>query len=141
VGYKPRVSRRALVLGLLATGLLIAGCGRGGDRREVRSVVEGFYRAVDERDGEGACRLLSQETRKALEDESRKSCAQAIVDPELKFEGRRARHVEVTVSDAEVDLAGGDRVFLGRGPGGWSISAAGCQPTRPGQPFDCELEP
>jgi hypothetical protein len=39
-----------------------------------------------------------------------------------------------------VSLLEGGTLFLDEGPGGWEISAAGCTPTAPELPFDCELE-
>ncbi len=104
-------------------------------------MVERFYRAVDEKQGDTACAQLSEETRKALRDEAKSPCRQAIVEPDLEFEGERVRQVEVSQTAAEVTFVGGERAFLDKGPGGWRISAAGCRPpAAPKEPYDCEVE-
>jgi hypothetical protein len=46
----------------------------------------------------------------------------------------------VEVRSAVMRLAEGGSDFLDEGPDGWRISAAGCEPTTPQQPYDCELE-
>jgi hypothetical protein len=46
----------------------------------------------------------------------------------------------VYMVSASVDLRGGAVTFLNEGPVGWKVSAAGCFPTEPGHPYDCELE-
>ena len=45
------------------------------------------------------------------------------------------------ITDAKVDLDGGDSVFLEETPAGWRVTAAGCKPV-PDQeaPYDCEIE-
>jgi hypothetical protein len=44
------------------------------------------------------------------------------------------------VTSASVSLVGGATLFLDEASGGWEISAAGCRPSAPDRPFDCELE-
>jgi hypothetical protein len=46
----------------------------------------------------------------------------------------------VDMQSAQVRLAHGGSDLLNEGPTGWTISAAGCRPTAPEQPYDCELE-
>jgi hypothetical protein len=46
----------------------------------------------------------------------------------------------VEITSAIATLAEGGSDFLDEGPGGWKISAAGCEPTLPDQPYECELE-
>ena len=44
------------------------------------------------------------------------------------------------MTSAHATLAEGGTDFLDEGPDGWRVSAAGCEPTAPSQPYDCELE-
>ena len=46
----------------------------------------------------------------------------------------------VYVTSAAVSLLDGGTLFLDEAPDGWEISAAGCRPSAPDRPFDCELE-
>jgi hypothetical protein len=124
----------AIALGVVA----LAGCGRSGDRQTVRAVVQDFYAAVRDHEGARACALLSADARKALEDQESKPCAQAV--EELSLSNGELGPVRVFVTQAAVELRGGDTVFLGDTPDGWRISAAGCRPDEPGKPADCELE-
>jgi len=100
-------------------------------------VVDGFYAAVRDHHGDRACALLSPDTRKALEQQESRSCDKAV--EEVDLDGGRARRVEVFSTDAAVELARGDMVFLGDSPSGWQISAAGCQP-QGDKPADCEVQ-
>ena len=120
----------ALVLGL-------SGCGRDGDRQSVRAVVDGFYAAVRGHHGDRACGLLSADTRQALEKQESKPCGQAV--DELHLEAGRPGPVHVFSTEASVELAGGDTVFLGDTASGWRISSAGCR-LQGDKPADCELE-
>jgi hypothetical protein len=127
----------ALLLAVLAT----AGCGRAADRDEVRSVTEHFLGAVEAGDGELACGDLSTDTRKALESQEQRDCRDAV--GELQLEPGATERVEVYVTNAKVDLASGQSVFLSRTQEGWRLSAVGCEPEagEPAeQPFDCEVE-
>jgi hypothetical protein len=117
--------------------LALSGCGRDGDRQNVRAVVDGFYAAVRDHHGERACALLSADTRKALEQQESETCAKAVDKLALK-DGRPGR-VAVYSTEALVELVGGDTVFLGDTASGWRISAAGCQ-AQGNQPADCEVQ-
>jgi hypothetical protein len=44
------------------------------------------------------------------------------------------------VTSASVSLVDGGTLFLDEASDGWEISAAGCRPSAPDRPFDCELE-
>jgi hypothetical protein len=130
------VRRHALVL--VIAGIALAGCGRSGDRASVRSVAEGFYAAIADHDGAGACARLSVDTRAALEQQAAMPCARAVAH--LDLSGRRAHIVRVYSTDASVELVGGDTVFLQDTRAGWRIAAAGCRPQAHGEPADCELQ-
>jgi hypothetical protein len=122
---------------LSALALALGGCGRGGDRQAVRTVVDGFYAAVQEHHGDRACALLSADTRKALEQQESKPCGQAV--EQLHLEGGRPGAVHVVSTEASMQLVGGDTVFLGDTAQGWRISAAGCQ-LQGDKPADCQVQ-
>jgi hypothetical protein len=120
--------------------LLLAGCGQSDDRATVRSTTERFLAALEGKQGAVACGVLASDTRKALESEESKPCSQAIGS--VNGAGGAVLHVQVAITNAKVDLADGESVFLSEEKPGWRISALGCRastaPTR--TPFDCELE-
>ena len=82
---------------------------------------------------------LSQETASKLEQQEKKPCEQAILGLELP-KGGTVADTGVYVTSAYALLAEGGADFLDEGPEGWRISAAGCRPTAPEQPYECELE-
>ena len=124
--------------GTIATaGLLaaLAGCGTGADQDQARTAVERLYAAFARQDGTTACAQLSPSLRQQLvKDESEPDCAKAVL--KLGLKGRRASAVRVFATSAEVDLAGGDTVYLGDGDQGWRVEALGCH-RKDGGPFDC----
>jgi hypothetical protein len=102
-------------------------------------VAERFQAALQSKDGKAACAELSEETASKLEQQEKKPCEQAILGLELP-KGSSVAFTEIEVTSAYVGLAEGGADFLDEGPEGWSISAAGCEPTAPDQPYECELE-
>jgi hypothetical protein len=52
----------------------------------------------------------------------------------------RVAETSVYVTTASVALAGGGTLFLDEAAHGWEVSAAGCRPTAPDLPYDCELQ-
>jgi hypothetical protein len=126
------------VLPVALAAIVLAGCGRSGDRAIVESVAESFYAAVDAHEGAPACGWLSAGARQALEQDESEPCARAV--EHLQLSGRRARRVEVHSTEAAVALRGGDVVYLETTPRGWRISAAGCRDPAYEKPADCELE-
>jgi hypothetical protein len=137
VGTSTMMSTRHL-LPVALTALLLAGCGRSGDRASARSVAESFYAAVDAHDGARACAWLSSAARQALEQNESEACPRAV--EHLELSGGRARRVEVHSTEAAVALNGGDVVYLETTPRGWRISAAGCRDPAYDKPADCALE-
>jgi hypothetical protein len=122
---------------LLALGL--PGCGTADRENDAAAVAQRFHAALEARDGGAACAELTPVTASALEQQEKKPCEEAILTLELPGGG--------TVVDARVYLTSafaqrgeGGSLFLDRGPDGWMVSAAGCEPTAPEQPYDCELE-
>jgi hypothetical protein len=118
----------------------LAGCGQSDDRAAVREVTDRFLAAYTAKQGAVACGVLGSDTRKQLESDTGKPCADAVGS--VKLAGGPVLRVKVALTSAKVDLAGGESVFLGEESSGWRISALGCRPpTAPADtPFDCELE-
>jgi hypothetical protein len=133
------VTRRAAIA---LAGLAVLGpaaCGTGEREQDAVEVVEHFHAALERGDGAGACEELSEGTRSELESREKRPCEEAILTLELP-EGGRPLNPRVFETSAAVDLAEGGTDFLDEGSRGWTISAAGCEPTAPEQPYDCELE-
>jgi hypothetical protein len=119
--------------------LPLAACGTAGRERDAAAVTERFHAALQEGDAQAACGELSEETVSKLEQQEGKPCEEAILGLELAKGGTVAfRRVEVR--SAYTALAEGGTDFLNEGPSGWKISAAGCRPTAPERPYECELE-
>lgn len=103
------------------------------------AVAQRFHAALEAGDGQAACDELSGNTASKLEQQEKKPCDEAILGVELPKGGAVAA-TGVYVKSAYALRAGGDTDFLSEGPKGWTISAAGCTPTAPERPYDCELE-
>ena len=110
---------------------------RAGD--DAASVTESFHAALEANDGAAACGALSEETASTLEQQEKKPCEEAILELELS-KGGSVADSRVEITSAVTTLADGDSDFLDEGPDGWKIAAAGCVPTLPDQPYECELE-
>jgi hypothetical protein len=130
-------SRAASLACLLA--LAVCGCGTGDREHDAAAVSARFHAAVEAGDGEGACAQLNPETASKLEKQEQKPCEEAILSLELP-KGHTVADASVHVTSAFTTLAEGGSDFLDEGPDGWRVSAAGCEPTAPSQPYDCELE-
>jgi hypothetical protein len=132
VGPKPLVAACLLAL-------LVGACGTTDRETDAAAVTERFHAALEARDGQAACDELSEETASKLEQQEQKPCEEAILGLELPKGGTVAvRRVEVL--NASMGLSQGGTDFLSEGPEGWKISAAGCEPTAPEQPYECKLE-
>ena len=128
----PRV---ALVLCLLA----LAGCGTAERERDAASVAEAFHDALRAGDGAAACGELSEDTAAKLAQREERPCEEAVLELGLP-EGGTVAGTRVEVTSAVATLAEGGSDFLDEGPDGWKVAAAGCVPTLPGRPYECELE-
>ena len=124
---------------LLACVLALVGCGTADRERDAASVAESFHAALEEGDGQAACDELSEETASELERQEKRPCGEAILELKLP-KGGTVADTRVEITSAVTTLAGGDSDFLDEGPEGWKIAAAGCVPTLPDQPYECELE-
>jgi hypothetical protein len=122
---------------LLALG--VVGCGTGERQADAAAVAESFHAALDAGDGQAACAELTEETASKLEQQQKKPCEEAILELELP-KGGTVAEARVDITSAVATLAEGGTDFLDEGPDGWKLSAAGCVPTVPDQPYDCELE-
>ena len=122
---------------LLALGL--AGCGSADREHNAAVVAECFHAALEAGDGDAACAELNPDTASKLEQQEKNPCEEAILKLELPA-GGTVVDARVYVTSAFAQRAEGGSDFLDQGPRGWMVSAAGCRPTAPGQPYDCELE-
>jgi hypothetical protein len=129
-------ARQVLMAG--AIGLALTGCGAN-DSGGAAEAAERLYAAATDGEGAAACEWLSEATREQLEQDEQRPCAEAIVG--LRLSGSRPIGTSTYITDAKVDLDGGDSVFLEETPDGWRVTAAGCKPV-PDQeaPYDCEVE-
>ena len=132
MGPKPAVF--ACLLALAA-----AGCGTGNRERDASAVAQRFHAALEQDDGRAACAELNPETASKLEQEEMKPCEEAITSFQLP-KGGTVADTRVYLTSAFASLAEGTVDFLDESSEGWWISAAGCRPTEPTQPYDCELE-
>jgi hypothetical protein len=125
-------------LTVLVAALLLAGCGRGGDRDEARAAAEQLHAAVADGDGEAACARLSAQAREALEQEEGQPCAEAVLS--LRLDGLAATDVRVYVTTSTVRFDSGQRAVVDDTAEGWRVSAAGCEGGSQDEPHTCELE-
>jgi hypothetical protein len=129
--------RPVLLAAIAAT--LLGGCGTSDRAHDVDSVAARFNEAIGQKDGQAACADLGEETKTKLEQQEGKACEEAILGLDLP-DGTEIARTTVYVTNASVDLAEGGTAFLSETDAGWKISAAGCTPTEPDQPYECELE-
>ena len=113
--------------------------GRETARTTPAAAAQRFHAALAAGDGQAACHQLNAETASTLEKQERKPCAEAILSLDLP-KGGAVADTRVYVTSALATLAEGGSDFLDEGPDGWRVSAAGCEPTAPSKPYDCELE-
>ena len=126
-------------LPLLIVIAVCVGCGNSERRADATAVGQHFQAALDDRDGEAACAQLSEETAAKLEQQEQRPCEEAILEVKLPSGGSVTK-ADVYVTSAAVGVTAGGTLFLDEAPGGWEISAAGCRPTAPKLPYDCEVE-
>jgi hypothetical protein len=135
--FSPMGTRGTLVVA--AAAAVIGGCGASDRAPDATAVAERFHDAIGRQDGEAACADLAEETASKLEQQQGRPCPEAILDLDLP-RGATTAHTTVYVTTASVTLADGGTAFLDESESGWEISAAGCVPTAPDLPYDCELE-
>ena len=130
----PRVALFACLL-----SLALAACGTEEREDDAAAVAERFHAALAAGDGAAACEDLTEETASRLERQEKRPCEEAILGLELP-EGGTVAYRRVELRSAMTRLAEGGTDFLDEGSDGWKISAAGCEPKPPEQPYECELE-
>ena len=122
----------------IAACLVAAGCGSADREVDLIAVSDSFHAALEARDGAAACAELSREAAHTLELQEKRPCPEAVLGLDLPA-GARASAAEVWVTSGYADLPGAGVAFLEDGPDGWKVTAAGCSPSAPDQPYDCEL--
>jgi hypothetical protein len=125
----------SVVLAVAVAAVSLSGCGPDGWKRSAVRAATAFQDALRARDGQAACAVLTDTTRDALESETGRSCAAAVMS--LKADSAAAGAAEVWGTQARVTF-GTDTVFLGRYADGWRVSAAGCKPGSGS--YECDLE-
>jgi hypothetical protein len=103
----------------------------------VSAAAQGFYSALAEGDGAGACEWLSAATRTELEQSAGKACAEALLEEDIPGpDGVDSARVYGTMA---IVTAAGDTMFLGRFPQGWLVTAVGCRRTDQADRYDCTV--
>ena len=113
-----------------------SGCSSG-QSPDASVAAQGFYSAVAESDGGGACELLSPATRIELEASSGKACAEAVLGEDLRAaDGVESSRVFGTMA---IVTTGQDTMFLSRFPDGWLVTGVGCEPADRADRYDCTV--
>ncbi|MDT4919075.1 MAG: hypothetical protein QOH89_3775 [Pseudonocardiales bacterium] len=126
---------RVGIVALVCIALALSGCSATSDSAADDAATQ-FVRAVEQRDGDLACSLLTPAAADSAGGVAGTPCAQAVL--KLRVEGSDVSHTEVW-GDAAMIRVGSDTVFLRRMGDGWRVSAAGCT-YRPDRPYACDLE-
>ncbi|MFF3290371.1 hypothetical protein [Streptomyces sp. NPDC003023] len=123
---------------VVAAVVALAGCTSLGSREDAAArAVEHFEAVLRAGDAEKACSALAPGTLQELEDSAEAPCPRALTEAGLP-DGGRAERVDVYGREARVVLVN-DTLFLSTFPGGWKITAAGCEP-RAGKPYTCQVK-
>jgi len=132
------VDRRSLGLTVAVTAVLggLAGCQSSPDRSEVQGVAVSFVTAVQAKQGQAACALLTPNAKESVSGATDVPCQTAIVN--VDEHGDQVHSVQVWGDAAQVQL-GSDTVFLRRLSVGWQVRAAGCQ-SQPKAAYKCDVD-
>ena len=132
------MGRRRLSFLVAVTAVVgaLAGCASDTQRQQVQAVAVEFVTAVQDKDGQDACSLLTPEAEDSVSGATDTPCSAAVLN--VEEQGAQVRHVQVWGDDAQVKL-GSDTVFLSRLPAGWQVRAAGCRP-QPGAAYRCDVK-
>jgi hypothetical protein len=114
----------------------VTGCTSGTQRPQVRDVAVEFVTAVQDRNGEQACTLLTDEAQESASGATDVPCEQAVLN--IEENGTAVHSVQIWDDSAQVKL-GSDTVFLRWLSGGWQVRAAGCE-FQPGAAYRCDVE-
>ena len=138
-GHETHVLGPKLAVFACLIALALAACGTGDEERDAAAVAERFHGALERDDGRAACEELNPETASTLEQQEKEPCEEAITTLDIP-KGGTVADTRVYLTSAFASLAEGTVDFLDESSEGWWISATGCTPTEPKQPYDCELE-
>ena len=111
------------------------GCSSG-QETAAEDAARSFYQAVEARDGQAACGLLTSTTRQELEDSSGKPCPEAVLEEITAPAADLQAHAYGTMAQVRSST---DTAFLHRAQGRWLVLAARCVPT-PRGPYDCQVK-
>ena len=114
----------------------IAGCTGSTQRSQVQRVAVDFVTAIEDRNGAGACELLTSEAEESVSGATDVACETAVLN--LDESGAEVHHIQIWGDAAQVKL-GSDTVFLRELPDGWQVRAAGCL-SQPGAAYNCDVE-
>jgi hypothetical protein len=140
----PRPLHAAFLVSLGSASLiLLGGCAAAagdaspGDDASAGKVAGAFAQALSTGDGGAACDLMAMQTRRTLEADTGTDCQLAVASLGLGPEGAvRSTVAYGRTAQAKLDS---DVVFLALEPGGWRVTAAGCE-FQPERPYDCDLK-
>jgi hypothetical protein len=132
------VGRRCLISIVAATAAVgaLPGCAASAERQHVQAVAVEFVTAVQNKDGQAACSVLTSNAEDSVSGATDLPCSAAVLN--VEEDGAQVRHVQIWGNDAQVKL-GSDTVFLSRLPAGWQVRAAGCR-SQPGAAYRCDVE-
>jgi hypothetical protein len=101
------------------------------------AVAENFHRAVAVDDGPAACALMAPDTVAVVEQDSGRSCPEAVLGEDLP-DGGRVVDRQAFGQLAQVVMTG-DVVFLAAFGDQWRVTAVGCG-HRDNRPYHCMIE-
>jgi hypothetical protein len=131
-----RLARTGVAIAAGGSLVAVAGCSSS-QTPGVSAAAQGFYTAVAEGDGAGACELLSAATVTELEQSAGKACPEAVLEEDIPEPGDvDSARVYGTMA---IVTAAGDTMFLSRFPQGWLVTAAGCQLSDQVDRYDCAV--
>lgn len=131
-----RRAGRSVIAALLLT--LLSGCSSlAPDAEAAAAAAENFHRAVAGGDGAAACAWLAPETVAVLEQDSGRSCPDAVLDEDVP-DGGPVVDRQAFGQLAQVVMTG-DVVFLAAFGDRWRVTAAGCT-ARENRPYHCSIE-
>jgi hypothetical protein len=130
-----KVRTVAWPMSLIAVTGALTGCGSSPQRSDVKDVAVRFVTAVQAKQGNAACALLTSDARQSATGATDVTCADAVLN--VDEHGVNVHGAQVWGDEAQVKL-GTDVVFLRRFTAGWQVRAAGCRP-QPGAAYDCDV--
>lgn len=129
--------RAAAALTAILGGVLLTGCSSAREHAAADAAAR-FSDAVAKKDGAAACAQLASATRSELEQSSGQPCRKAVLEEKLPSVTRPV-DVHAYETMAQVQYAD-ETLFLALFDYGWRVTAAGCSPQGPDQPYDCTVQ-